>query len=60
MANGEERRLRTSTRWILWLTAPLWAAPFLLVQAIRLCADGLLATLEELFHRPFKAPGIAR
>jgi lipoprotein-releasing system permease protein len=38
---GEPRRL-----WI-WLTVPLWLGPFLLWQAVRLCADGLAQFSEE-------------
>jgi len=43
-------------RWLLGLTAPIWVAPFLLAQAMRLCAAGLLALVEELRGRPLAAP----
>jgi lipoprotein-releasing system permease protein len=51
---------RARARWLIAFSSPLWAGPFLLVQAIRLCASGLLAVAEELRGRPVACPGWAR
>lgn len=52
MSAGPAPPLSSGLRWLLWLSAPLWVGPFLLAQAVRLCAHGLLAMLEDLRGRP--------
>ena len=47
-------------RLLLLLTAPVWVGPFLLVQALRLCAAGLLQFLEDLRGRPVAVAPFAR
>lgn len=39
---------------LLLLTSPLWGGPFLLVQAMRLCADGLIQMVEDARGRPLR------
>ena len=48
-----------ATRLLLLVSAPIWVGPFLLVQALRLCAAGLLQFGEDLRGRPvFVAPAL--
>ncbi|MFH1142946.1 MAG: ABC transporter permease [Candidatus Eisenbacteria bacterium] len=47
-------------RVALLLSAPLWVGPFLLVQAIRLCAAGLLQFSEEVRGRPVRLAPLLR
>ena len=39
---------------LLLLAFPIWGAPFLLIQAMRLCADGLIQLVEDARGRPLR------
>jgi len=59
-ANGGDTGPGRGTRALLWVTAPLWVGPYLLLQAVRLSGDGLIALIEEARGRPWPLPGGAR
>ncbi|MCK4414068.1 MAG: ABC transporter permease [Candidatus Eisenbacteria sp.] len=58
-ARGEARGVprgvlgSSAKRLLLWVGVPIWVGPFLLLQALRLCSDGLLQFSEESLGRRF-------
>jgi lipoprotein-releasing system permease protein len=52
-APGEGGRDRLARLGLL-VSAPLWVPPFLLAQAMRLCADGLIQLAEDARGRPLR------